>query len=47
MLGSSAAPVFFPSFHKLIDGAVMANNPTLSAITLAISDKVFATLHAP
>jgi patatin-like phospholipase/acyl hydrolase len=40
VLGSSAAPIFFPSFKKHIDGAVMCNNPALTAVTLSMSEKL-------
>ncbi|AQS57659.1 patatin-like phospholipase family protein [Desulforamulus ferrireducens] len=31
-LASSAAPVYFPSYHNHIDGGVIANNPSTAAI---------------
>ena len=38
-LASSAAPVYFPSYKKYIDGAVIANNPSTAAIAIAKDEK--------
>lgn len=33
LLASSAAPTYFPAFESFLDGGLMANNPTLPAMT--------------
>lgn len=38
-MASTAAPIFFPSFEKHIDGAIMSNNPALIAVTTAMSEE--------
>ncbi|MTI79344.1 MAG: patatin [Firmicutes bacterium] len=35
-LASSAAPVYFPSYQNFIDGGVIANNPSLAALSAAV-----------
>lgn len=40
VLSSSAAPIYFPSHGKHMDGAVMVNNPALSALSMVMSEKV-------
>jgi patatin-like phospholipase/acyl hydrolase len=35
-LASSAAPIYFPSHNNHIDGGVIANNPSIAAISFAI-----------
>lgn len=37
-LSSSAAPTFFPSYQKRIDGGVFANNPSTVGLAFAASD---------
>ncbi|KAK5582213.1 hypothetical protein RB653_003796 [Dictyostelium firmibasis] len=37
LLRSASAPTYFPSYQGYIDGGVFANNPALSAISLAMS----------
>ncbi len=39
VLSSSAAPIYFPSHGKHMDGAVMVNNPALSALSMVMSEK--------
>jgi hypothetical protein len=39
-MSSSAAPIYFPSHGKHMDGAVMVNNPALSALGMVMSEKV-------
>ena len=36
-LYSSAAPVYFPSYHGHIDGGVVANNPSTAAVSAAVA----------
>ncbi len=43
VMGSAAAPIFFPSYNKHVDGAVMVNNPALMAVTLSISEQASRT----
>lgn len=38
-LRSSAAPIYFPSYQKCIDGGVYAHNPSLLALSRAIDEK--------
>ena len=33
LVASAAAPTYFPAFHNFLDGGLMANNPTLPAMT--------------
>ncbi|KAL6066227.1 Phospholipase, patatin family protein, variant 2 [Balamuthia mandrillaris] len=40
VMASAAAPIFFPSFKKHVDGACMVNNPALTALTTVISEEV-------
>lgn len=40
VLSSSAAPIYFPTHGKHMDGAVMVNNPALTALSLVMSEKV-------
>jgi len=35
-LCSSAAPIYFPSYNQHIDGGVIANNPSVAALSLAV-----------
>jgi len=42
VMGSSAAPTYFPSYKRQIDAAVMCNNPALAAISVLMSEKVEA-----
>lgn len=39
VLRSCAAPTFFPSYQGYIDGAVVANNPCMSAVAQALKSK--------
>lgn len=39
-MATSAAPVFFPSYGKYVDGALVANNPTLCAVTQTQDSRV-------
>jgi len=40
-LASSAAPVYFPSYNRYIDGGLVANNPCMAALSIA-SDPFYA-----
>jgi len=35
-LASSAAPLYFPSYHGYVDGGVVATNPSMSSLCLAL-----------
>lgn len=37
-LASSAAPTYFPSYKKMIDGGVFANNPSTLGVVFAVSE---------
>lgn len=37
-LASSAAPIYFPSYKRYIDGGVVSNNPDIVAISYAVSE---------
>ena len=39
VMGSSAAPTYFPSYKRQIDAAVMCNNPALAAISTLMSER--------
>jgi len=39
VMKSAAAPTFFPSYQKHVDGAVMINNPSLVALTTIMSEQ--------
>ena len=39
VMGSSAAPTYFPSYKRQIDAAVMCNNPALAAISALMSER--------
>ncbi|MEI6242496.1 MAG: patatin-like phospholipase family protein [Chlamydiota bacterium] len=39
ILRSSAAPTFFPSYQGYVDGGVVANNPSMVALSRAIDQK--------
>jgi patatin-like phospholipase/acyl hydrolase len=41
VLGSAAAPTFYPSYKKHVDGAVMVNNPCLAALSLCTNEQVW------
>jgi patatin-like phospholipase/acyl hydrolase len=36
---TSAAPTYFPTYGRFIDGGVVANNPSMAALAQAINDK--------
>ncbi|HEU5013852.1 MAG TPA: patatin-like phospholipase family protein [Roseiflexaceae bacterium] len=36
---TSAAPTYFPSYGRFIDGGVVANNPSMAALAQALNDK--------
>ncbi len=36
---TSAAPTYFPSYGRFIDGGVVANNPAMAALAQALNDK--------
>ena len=39
-MASSAAPVFFPSYNRNIDGSIIANDPSLVSIIYAIDKEL-------
>jgi len=38
-MASSAAPVYFPSYRNYVDGSIVAINPSISALVIALDEK--------